>query len=238
MKGRINSIQSFGTLDGPGIRYVVFMQGCPLKCVFCHNSDLITPLGGKQIEPEELMRKIDKCIPYLKNGGITISGGEPTMQWEFVRELLTLCRQKNIHTAIDTCLYTQKKVLDALLPVVDLFLVSVKQIDEKEHLALTGKTNKLILENIKYVASKKPVWLRYVLISGKTDSEKDINQLIKFAEQLKNLELIELLPYSSLGEDKWDDAHKARFKDLTAPPQEKINDIKKSIEKNNIKILM
>lgn len=238
MKGRINSIQSFGTLDGPGVRYVVFMQGCPLKCVFCHNFDLIDSSGGRLIEAEELMEKIDKCIPYLNKGGVTISGGEPTMQWEFVKELLAMCRQKKIHTAIDTCLYTTKKVLDALLPVVDLFMSSVKQMDEKKHLSLTGKTNKTILENIKYVASKKPVWLRYVLISGKTDSEKDINQLINFARQLKNLELIELLPYSSLGEEKWDDINKARFRDLSAPSQEKIRDIKKSIEKNGFKVLM
>jgi len=131
MEGRINSLQSFGTLDGPGIRYVVFMQGCPLKCIYCHNADSINPEGGTKITLEELTKKIENCIPYLTNGGVTVSGGEPTLQWNFVKELLKWCKNKGIHTALDTCLYTKKEILDELMPFVDLFMVSVKQFDEK-----------------------------------------------------------------------------------------------------------
>ena len=232
-EGRIHSVQSFGTLDGPGIRYVVFMQGCPLNCVFCHNADLIDSNGGKKISLDCLIEKIDKCVPYLKQGGITVSGGEPTLQYQFVKGFLSLCKQRGLHTALDTCLYTNRGVLDLLIPEVDLFLVSVKHLDNDKHMELTGKGNEQIFENIKYVASKKPLWLRYVLIEGKTDSEKDLRGLIDFAAGLEKLELIELLQYNSIGSEK--NSSKQSFR---APESEKIIWAKKLLEKNGFKVLV
>jgi pyruvate formate lyase activating enzyme len=204
MRGYIHSIESMGTLDGPGIRTVVFFQGCPLKCKFCHNIDTNFPKQGQEYTPEELFKKVIKNKEYWKNnGGVTISGGEPLLQPQFLLEFLKLLKENNIHTAVDTCLKTSKEVIDSLAPYVDLWMVSLKELDDGKHMKLTGSSNTDILENIKYVSSKKRTRIRFLVIPTLTDSEELIKGVGEFVKSLKNLESLELLAYGSHGKEKW-----------------------------------
>lgn len=206
MIGYVHSIESMGTLDGPGIRTVVFFQGCPLKCKFCHNIDTNFPKQGQEYTPEELFKKVVKNQEYWKNGGgVTISGGEPLMQPEFLLEFLKLLKENNIHTVLDTCAKTSKNVIDSLLPYVDLWMISLKELDNEKHIHLTESSNKEILENIKYIDGKKgsKIRIRFLVIPTLTDSEELIREVGEFVNGLRNLESLELLAYGTHGKDKW-----------------------------------
>ncbi len=206
MIGYVHSIESMGTLDGPGIRTVVFFQGCPLKCKFCHNIDTNFPKQGQEYTPEELFKKVVKNQEYWKNGGgVTISGGEPLMQPEFLLEFLKLLKENNIHTVVDTSIKTNKKVIDSLLPYVDLWMISLKELDNEKHIKLTESSNKEILENIKYIDEKKgsSVRIRFLVVPTLTDSEELIRKVGEFVNGLRNLESLELLAYGTHGKDKW-----------------------------------
>ncbi len=206
MIGYIHSIESMGTLDGPGIRTVVFFQGCPLKCKFCHNIDTNFPKQGQEYTPEELFKKVIKNQEYWKNGGgVTISGGEPLMQPEFLLEFLKLLKENNIHTALDTCAKTSKSAIDSLSPYVDLWMISLKELDDVKHTELTESSNKEILENIKYIDGKKGpnIRIRFLIIPTLTDNEELIKKIGEFVNNLKNLEKLELLAYGTHGKDKW-----------------------------------
>ncbi len=195
-----------GTLDGPGIRTVVFFQGCPLKCKFCHNIDTNFPKMGQEYTPEELFKKVIRNQEYWKNGGgVTISGGEPVMQPEFLLEFLKLLKENNIHTAVDTCIKTNKKVIDLIHPFVDLWMISLKELNNEKHLELTESENKQILENIEYVDSKKgaKIRIRFLVIPTLTDGEDLIKSVGEFLKGIKNLETLELLAYGTHGKDKW-----------------------------------
>ena len=150
MKGYIHSFESFGTVDGPGIRFVVFMQGCPMRCLYCHNPDTWQFSAGKQFSPKEVFENALKYKSYMSDGGVTVSGGEPLMQTEFVTELFSLLKQRGIHTALDTSGITFDKNntagIDGLLKYTDLVLLDIKHIDEKEHIKLTGHSNKNVLD--------------------------------------------------------------------------------------------
>jgi len=206
MTGYIHSIESMGTLDGPGIRTVVFFQGCPLKCKFCHNIDTNFPKMGQEYTPEELFKKVIRNQEYWKNGGgVTISGGEPVMQPEFLLEFLKLLKENNIHTAVDTCIKTNKKVIDLIHPFIDLWMISLKELNNEKHLELTESENKQILENIEYVDSKKgtKIRIRFLVIPTLTDGEDLIKSVGEFLKGIKNLEALELLAYGTHGKDKW-----------------------------------
>ncbi|MBB6453102.1 pyruvate formate lyase activating enzyme [Salirhabdus euzebyi] len=213
MKGRIHSIETFGTLDGPGIRYVIFTQGCLLRCQFCHNPDTWDLKAGKEVTVEEVIKDVEDYIPYMNasGGGITVSGGEPLLQVEFLTELFTECKKRGIHTTIDSsggCFSTSKvflEKLDKLLAVTDLILLDLKQINDQKHKTLTGLTNKHILKFAKLLADKKiPIWVRHVLVPGITDNEEDLTKLSAFIHSLSNVEKIEILPYHKLGIYKWE----------------------------------
>lgn len=232
---RIHSVESCGTVDGPGLRYVIFTQGCLLRCLYCHNPDTWA-FGrgeGKEISIAELMKDIRSYLPFLQasNGGVTVSGGEPLLHTEFITELFTECKKLGIHTCIDSSggCFTRKerfiRSLDALMEVTDLVLLDVKQIDPQKHKALTNVSNQHILDFAHYLEEKqKPVWIRHVLVPGWTDDEDNLRQLSTFIHSLNNVEKIEILPYHQLGVYKYEAMGlDYKLKGVQTPSEEKVN---------------
>jgi len=209
-KGMIHSIETFGTVDGPGIRYVIFFQGCPLRCQYCHNRDTWNIQDGKEVTVDELIADIKKYIPFMKSsgGGVTISGGEPTLQIDFLRELLKALKKLGIHTCIDTSGFVHLEKVQDLLDYVDLVLLDLKHIDPEKHLQITGVPNNKILEFARHLSDKNiPMWIRHVVVPTLTDDPQDVQQLADFINTLENVEKVELLPYHSMGKIKWKKLH-------------------------------
>lgn len=228
--GRIHSFESFGTVDGPGIRFVVFMQGCCLKCKYCHNRDTWDTSNGTEYSIDYVLQKIMRLKPYIdvSHGGVTISGGEPLLQSTFVTEIFKKLKQKKIHTALDTSgsLPLTDKTQE-LLQYTDLVLLDIKHINNKKCIDLTGAPNTNTLAFAKYLSEHAiPMWIRQVLIPGITDDEKDLRELKNFISSLQNVEKIEILPYHNLGKFKWDEiGDKYELENVVPPSQE---DIKKA----------
>lgn len=212
MQGYIHSTESFGTVDGPGIRYVLFMQGCPMRCLYCHNPDTWEMGKGKAVAPEDILKEYRKNRSFYKNGGITVTGGEPLMQTDFLIELFSLAKKEGIHTCIDTSgiTYTESNTayiqkLDELMQYTDLVMLDIKHIDPERHQKLTGKSNAGILAFAKYLEDKKiPLWIRHVVVEGYTDDPDYLYKLGEFIGALKNLEALDVLPYHSMGESKYE----------------------------------
>lgn len=209
-KGKIHSFESFGTVDGPGIRYVLFFQGCPLKCKYCHNRDLWESDSDstKIYNCDELLDEVLKYKGYYtrSGGGITASGGEPLLQARFITELFEKARQSDINTALDTsaCLPMSDDIR-ALLKETDLVLLDIKHIDEHKCFELTGSSNKNSLDFAKYCSDNGiKLWIRYVVVPGYTSAIADVQALAKFIAELKTVDKVELLPYHSMGEHKWE----------------------------------
>ncbi|OLO26848.1 pyruvate formate-lyase 1-activating enzyme [Alkalihalophilus pseudofirmus] len=229
MKGYVHSVETSGMVDGPGIRYVIFMQGCLLRCQFCHNPDTWEQKKGEPVYVEDLIRDIETYIPYLKrsNGGVTVSGGEPLLQMDFLIALFKRCKQLGLHTTIDTsagCFSKSQaflQTLDELLKYTDLFLLDLKQIDNEKHKQLTSVPNTHILHFAELLAEKRqPVWIRHVLVPGKTDDEDDLRNLASFIKSLSNVEKIEMLPYHQMGVYKWEQLGLEYPLSHVAPPDE------------------
>ena len=206
MTGRIHSFQSLGTVDGPGVRAVVFTQGCPLRCICCHNPDTWDASGGEEIECDTLFRKIERCRAYFgRNGGVTVSGGEPLLQSAFVRELFEKCHQAGIHTALDTSGCLLNDDVRALLDVTDLVLLDHKYATEEDYRAYTGGSllsTGRFLEELE--ARKLPTWFRRVIIPGRTDRIGEIRALNDIARAHRCVEKIELLPFRSFCLEKYE----------------------------------
>lgn len=206
IKGRIHSIESMGLVDGPGIRTVVFFQGCDLRCKYCHNPDTWNLSEERELAVEELFKKVIRYKPYFQRsgGGITCSGGEPLMQGEFLLEFLKLCKENGIHTALDTS-GVGKGNYDEILNYVDLVILDIKHYDENEYKNITGRDIKSFYNFLnKLNESNKKVWCRQVILPGLNDTKKDIDALNKFLKKVKNIERVELLPYHSLGLNKYE----------------------------------
>jgi len=207
IKGRIHSFESFGTLDGPGIRFLVFMQGCPLRCIYCHNRDTWDVGKGSLYTPEEIMDEIKKYKTFIdfSGGGITITGGEPTLQAEFVCEVFKLAKGLGIHTALDTSGFVDIAKVKELLEYTDLILLDIKHIDAEKHKRITGVENRKSRDFALYASSKGiPIWIRYVLLPGFTDDKEDLEKAANFIKELKSVEKVEVLPYHSMGAYKWE----------------------------------
>jgi len=211
MKGKIHSFESFGTVDGPGVRFVVFLQGCPMRCRFCHNPDTWRECDAEyELSALEVLGKMTRNLPFYKTGGITVSGGEPLMQIPFLTELFTLAKETGIHTAIDTSGFGfgtlfGKDELDKLLSLTDLVMLDIKHMDESEHISLTGCSGLAPKAFAEYLAKLgKPMRIRHVLIPGITDSEEHLSALGKFLSKFKNIERVEILPYHKLGIVKYE----------------------------------
>lgn len=204
--GNIHSYESFGTVDGPGIRYVVFLQGCPLRCKFCHNPDTWDIVGNnKLVSPKEVFDELVKYKNFFKkNGGLTVSGGEPLLQSDFILELFKMCKKNNINTALDTSGYIFNNKVKEVLEYTDLVLLDIKCIDEKIYKDLTGVELKNTLNFLDYLKEiKKDVWIRHVIVPGITDDEKLLTKLAKYLEKFENIKKVELLPYHTLGVFKY-----------------------------------
>ena len=203
---KVHSIESFGTVDGPGIRFVLFLQGCYLECKYCHNRDTWDINLGNYQSLDELFDKIMRYKNYIQpNGGVTISGGEPLLQVKFILELFTKLKKEGIHTCIDTSgMVAITQDIKDLLKVTDLVLLDIKHIDDEKCKELVGRSNKLELEFARYLSDNNiPIWIRQVLIPGYTDDKNDLLKLKNFIISLKTVQKVEILPYHSAGEFKW-----------------------------------
>ena len=210
MKGYIHSKESFGTVDGPGIRFVLFLKGCPMRCLYCHNPDT-WETGGEEIDSEQIIKEYKKNEEFYSSGGITVSGGEPLLQIDFLIDLFKAAKDNNIHTCIDTSGVTYNpdnaeyiKKLDTLMLYTDLVMLDIKHIDEAEHKKLTGFSNKNILLFAKYLSQKNvPLWVRHVVIDGITYNEEYLKDLGVFLSTLKNLKALDVIPYHTMGVKKY-----------------------------------
>lgn len=203
---KVHSVETFGAVDGPGIRFVLFLQGCHLQCKYCHNRDTWDMNNGSYKSLDEIFDKIMNYKNYITpNGGVTVSGGEPLLQVKFLIELFTKLKKKKIHTCIDTSgMVTLTDDIKHLLTLTDLVLLDIKHIDNEKCKDLVGFDNKLELEFAKYLSDNNiPVWIRQVLVPGYTDDENDLLKLRTFISSLNNVQKVEILPYHSLGKYKW-----------------------------------
>ena len=213
MLGRIHSTESFGSADGPGVRYLIFLQGCPMRCRYCHNVDSWGFNKGDMKSADELLDAAERYRNYWgSEGGITVSGGEALMQIDFVLELFSKAQERGINTCLDSSLapFTREGTFfskfERLMEVTDLILADIKHIDPAEHKALTGHDNANILDCLRYLSSiKKPVWIRHVLVPGITDVDEYLHRTRDFIAGLENVERIEVLPYHTLGVYKWEE---------------------------------
>ena len=205
--GYIHSIQTFGTVDGPGVRFVVFFQGCPMRCQYCHNPDTWDMGDGKEKEVDEILEMFERNRSFYKTGGITATGGEPMMQMDFLTELFTKAKEMGVHTCLDTSGFSfqENERIEKLMEVTDLVMLDIKHIDEEAHIDLTGCSNHNILEFARYLDEiKKPVWIRHVVVPGITYQEEALKKFGEFLKTLSNVEKLEVLPYHTLGENKYD----------------------------------
>lgn len=211
MTGRIHSFESFGTVDGPGIRFVVFMQGCPLRCLYCHNPDT-WGAGGTEYTVEEVVERALKYKNYFGDkGGVTVSGGEPLLQIDFVTELFTVLKSKGVHTCADTSgatfRFSDDKVVEKhekLAAVCDLFLLDIKHIDDEACKKLTGRSNENTLAFAKFLSDHgKKMWIRQVLVPGYTDADESLARTRAFIDTLATVERVEVLPYHTMGAVKY-----------------------------------
>lgn len=212
MNGYIHSIESCGTVDGPGIRYVIFFQGCPMRCLYCHNPDTWEHGKADKMSVEEVLHGFYNNLPFYRKGGVTVTGGEPMMQMDFLIELFRNLKDNGIHTCLDTSgiMFNPDNAkfmrqLDQLLPLTDLVMLDIKHIDEKQHKVLTGHTNKKILEFAQYLDEKGiPIWIRHVVVPGITLYREYLEKLGQFMATLHNVKALDVLPYHSMGKMKYD----------------------------------
>ena len=212
VKGYVHSLESFGLVDGPGVRYVVFLQGCKMRCKFCHNPETWSAEGGEEYTAEELFKKAYRYKNYWKqNGGITVSGGEPLLQIDFVTEFFRLAKQKGINTVLDTAGQPFSENAEwlekfkALMDYTDLVMLDLKEMDGNLHHDLTGFGNENVLKMAQWLSdNNKPMWIRHVLVPGVTDDESGLREMKRFIDTLNGVERVEILPYHTLGMFKWE----------------------------------
>ncbi len=208
MTGKIHSIETFGTVDGPGIRYVVFLKGCPMRCLYCHNPDTWSQEGAEEKTAEEILEDYKRYEPFLKRGGLTVTGGEPLVQIDFVTELFEKAKKRNIHTCLDTSGVTFRKEdkakFDRLMDSCDLVMLDIKHINDEEHIKLTGHSNKNILEFLEYLNDNgTPVWIRHVVVPGITQHKEYLYELGKFIGRFNCVKAVDVLAYHDMGKSKY-----------------------------------
>ena len=238
MIGHIHSTESFGAADGPGVRFIVFMQGCHMRCRYCHNPDTWKMDGGDEVTADEILKRALRFKPYWgKDGGITISGGEPLLQIDFVIELFKKAKELGINTCIDTGgnPFTKEEPFcskfEELMKYTDLLLLDLKEINPTRHKDLTGFDNSNIIEMAKYLSEiNKPVWIRHVLVPEHSDFDEDLDALGDFIDTLSNVDRVEILPYHTLGKFKWENLGIPYTLESISPPSaERIENAKNRI---------
>lgn len=222
--GKIHSFETFGAVDGPGIRFVVFMQGCPLRCLYCHNPDTWDLSGGTDYTADTLVRKILEYKSFLSKGGVTFSGGEPMLQAEFVSKAATLLKEQGVHIAIDTSGSIPIRKCSHAIDIADLILLDIKDIDKDGCYTLTGQDNKNAFALLDYCEDiKKPVWIRHVLLKDYTLAEEKLRRLCERLKAYSCIEKVELLPFHKMGEFKWESlGEDYRLKETLPPSPEEI----------------
>lgn len=235
-KGYVHSIETFGLVDGPGVRFIIFLSGCPMRCNFCHNPDTWNLKSGLPTFPRDLIKKALRYRNYWgKDGGITVSGGEPLMQLDFLIDLFKQAKQFNIHTVIDTSgqPFSKKQEFiekfDELMKYTDLILLDIKHIDNDKHIKITGHPNSNILCMAQYLSEiKKPVWIRHVLVPEYSDDDVALKELYNFIKTLDNVQKTEILPYHNLGVSKYERLGiDYPLKEINPPTQERIDNANK-----------
>ena len=232
--GYIHSIETMGLLDGPGIRIVVFFQGCPLRCLFCHNPDTWEKNKNLEVSAKEVVDVVRKYRNYIEDGGgVTISGGEPLYQSEFLLEVLKMCKKAGIHTCLDTSGNGyNKELLDDILKYTDLVILDIKAIDDDNYLKITGKN----MDEFKYFLDKvqvlnKPLWLRQVIVPGINDNIDYVLKLKNYIKNIKNVKKIQLLPYSLIGVDKYKKLNlKYRLEGVDPMDKDKCSELEKVLK--------
>ncbi len=237
-QGRIHSLESFGTVDGPGVRYVVFVQGCPMRCAYCHNPDTWAMTGGTMMEPEYIIEQYERNKGFYNGGGLTVTGGEPLMQVDFLIDLFTLAKKKDIHTCIDSSGIAFKsenkefiEKLDKLMTLTDLVMLDIKHIDNEKHIELTAQPNTGILAFAEYLNKKNvDVWIRHVVVPGITDDDKYLFDLGYHIGQFTNLKALDILPYHTMGTVKYEKlGMEYKLKDVPAMDKDKVVEKKKVV---------
>ena len=219
IKGRVHSTYSFGTVDGPGVRFVVFLQGCPLRCLYCHNPDSLCPTGGTVMTAGQVMDEVLPYIPFLKNGGITLTGGEPLMQHEFAAAILALAKEHGLHTAVDTSGAIPPQVCEQALLNTDLVLLDIKAANDEAAKRLTGAGLKNAYAMLDYCEQNgKQVWVRHVLLPGYTLFDDDLEQMAVQLKKYSCIKKVELLPFHKMGEAKWQELGMPYALTDTPPP--------------------
>ncbi|WP_302221930.1 pyruvate formate-lyase-activating protein [uncultured Acidaminococcus sp.] len=236
MQGRIHSIESFGSVDGPGTRFIIFVQGCNMRCLYCHNVDTWDCHKGQLRSTDDLLDQVERYRPYWgPEGGITVSGGEPLLQIDFLLELFQKAKARGIHTCIDTAgqPFTRKEPFFSkfrqLMEVTDILLLDVKHIDLEAHKKLTGWGNENILDLFRYLSDiHKPIWVRQVLVPGYTDDPASLQRTREFLDTLTNVQRVEVLPYHNMGLYKWEELGiPNQLKDVEPPTEEQVDAARK-----------
>ena len=239
VKGYIHSTESFGSVDGPGVRFIIFVSGCPMRCQFCHNPDTWKMQDGELKTTDELLKTALRYKSYWKDkGGITVSGGEPLMQMDFLIDLFKKAKEQGVHTNIDTsgAVFTKEEPffgkLQELLKYTDMLMLDIKHIDDEQHKILTGQTNKNILDMAEYLSETgKPVWIRHVLVPERSDKDEYLHRLHDFIETLDNVEKVEVLPYHTLGVYKWKELGiPYQLEGINPPSQERVENANRILE--------
>lgn len=235
LKGYVHSLESFGSVDGPGVRYVIFLTGCAMRCQFCHNPDTWNMQAGTLYTTDELLKTAMRYRTYWgEKGGITVSGGEPLLQIEFLTELFRKAKEQGVHTTLDTSgnPFTREEPyfgkMQELMKYTDLVMLDIKHIDDEKHKILTGHTNENILDMAKYLDEiGKPVWIRHVLVPERSDEDAALEKLHEFIEGLGNVEKVEVLPYHTLGAYKWKElGYEYPLEGIDPPTKERVEHAK------------
>lgn len=229
--GKVHSFETFGAVDGPGIRFVVFLKGCAMRCKYCHNPDTWSGDGAEEYTAQQLLDKAIRYKTYWRNnGGITVSGGEALLQIDFIIEFFKLAKAAGVHTTLDTSgqpfkmeeEYLEK--FNQLMEVTDLFILDIKHIEDEAHRELTGHSNENILALAKYLSDNgKDMWIRHVFVPGITDQEESLIKLKEFVKTLKTVKRFEVLPYHTFGIFKWEKLGiDYPLKDVKTPTKEEV----------------
>ena len=240
MIGRIQSVETCGTVDGPGIRYILFTQGCPLRCKYCHNPDTWKMNDGREEDTNTLIQDIRKYKSFMtcSGGGLTISGGEPLLQPDFVKDMFIKCKEEGIHTCLDTSGFVSIEKADPVLDYTDLVLLDIKSYNPTVFKDLTGVPLDPTLAFAKHLKERNiPVWIRYVYVPGLTDDKKDIEDLAQFLTTLPNVQRVDLLPFHKVGEFKWEQlGYEYSLFDTEQPSKSEVEEVKEIFKKYNLPI--
>lgn len=239
VQGKLHSVETFGTLDGPGLRYVLFLQGCSLRCRYCHNPDSWNLNGGKLVESETIVKDILSYRHFISKGGVTLSGGEPLLQPDFALDLINRLKKEGLHTALDTAGSVPLEIAKPVLDAVDLVLLDIKSLDDKQSFSLTGMGNANTLSQLSYLQTiAKKTWIRHVLVPGWTLDTARLTRLASFLKNFSAVELVELLPYHSMGRYKWEQLKLTyTLTDVPEPSEKELLEARSIFEEQGLKVL-